>query len=211
MLQGEHGRPEQAARVGRAVAGEPLVVGGGEGYRGGRVLQQGEIQPDGRVQHGLVDALSVHVVQPGDGVGPARLGVRQRAERRLVVEGGPGTGEVAQRDRQQLGVPDHDVLVAGAVGADAGPVPVGQTGPGRLRLHHMAVGVDDRAGAGWQRRSAAPVHVAAMRQSSTSGSRWRNRRLALPPATARSSSSGSEPHVAVSTAWVSGHDESACG
>ncbi len=211
VLQGEHGRPEEPARVGGAVPGQPLVVGGRQDHGRGGVLEEREVQPDGRVQHRLVDAFAVHVAQPGGRVRPARLGVGQRAERRGVVEARTRTGQVAQRHRQQLGVADHDVLVTGAVGADAGPVPVGQPCPGRLRFDHVTVGVDDRAGARWERTTALPAHVDGMRQSSTSGSRWRKRRLAFPPATARSSSSGSEPHVAASTACVSGHDESACG
>ena len=58
VLQREHGRPEEPARVGGAVAGQPVVVGGGQGDRRRRVLHHREVQPDGRVQHGLVDALA---------------------------------------------------------------------------------------------------------------------------------------------------------
>ena len=37
VLQRDHGRAEEPARVGGAVAGQPVVVGGGQGHRGGRV------------------------------------------------------------------------------------------------------------------------------------------------------------------------------
>ena len=112
VLQREHGGPEEPARVGGAVAGQPVVVGGGQGHRRRRVLHHREVQPDGRVQHGLVDALAVHVAQPGHRVRSAGLGVGQGAEGRGVVEGGAGTGEGAERHGQDLGVADDDVLVA---------------------------------------------------------------------------------------------------
>ena len=83
--------------------------------------------------------------------------------------------------------------------------------PGRLRLRPHG-----RRRRRWGRRRVGAEglragHGKGVRQSSTSGSRWRKRRLALPPATARSSSSGSAPQVAASTSWVSGQEESACG
>ncbi len=212
VLQRHHGRAEQAAPVLRAVVGQPVVVGPGQRHGAVRVGDGREIQPDGGVEHGLVDALGVHVGQAGCGVPPAGLGVGQRAERRRVVEGGSRSGQVAQGDGQDLGPADHDMLIASGVTRDTRSLVVGEPGPGRLGLDDVTVGVDDGTGprGRWVRRGDR--HGAAgVRQSSTGGSGWRNSTDALPPATARSSSSGSEPQVSVSTRWVSGHDESACG
>ena len=152
VLQREHGRSEEPAGIGGAVLRQPVVVGGGEGDRRRRVLHHREVQPDGRVQHGLVDALAVHVVQAGHRVRSARLGVGQGAERGGVVERGARTGERAERHGQDLGVADDHVFVPRTVGGDARPVALGQGGPGRLGLDDMAVGVDDGAGARWERK-----------------------------------------------------------
>ena len=211
ILQGEHGRPEEPARIGGAIPGEPVVVGARQGDRGSWVLDHGEVETDGGIQDRLVDALAVHVAQTGHGVRPARQGVGQRAERVWIVERGAGAGEIPERHRQDLGVAHDDVLVARGIRPDAGSELLGQRRPGRLGLDDVAVCVDDGAGTRRERRPAARRHPGAVRQSLTSGSRWRNRRLALPPATARSSSSGSTPQVAASTRCVSGHEESACG
>ncbi len=214
VLQGQHRRPEEPPGVGGAVAGQPVVVGGRQRHRGAGVLDGREVQAEGRVQHGLVDALGVHVAQARPRVPPAGQGVGQRAEGGGVVEGGAGPSEVPERDGQDLGVAHHDVLVARRVGADPGPVGIRQARPGHLGLDHVPVGVDHGPGARRERVRPALCrgrHGRGVRQSSAGGSGWRNRRLALPPATARSSSSGSAPQASVSTRWVSGHEESAWG
>ena len=148
VLQGEQRRPEEPAWVGGAVAGQPVVVRRGQPDRGGRVVDGGEVQPDGRVQDRLVDALGVHVTQSGAGVRPAGEGVGQRAEQGGVVEGRARAGQAAQGHGQDLGGADDDVLVAGRVRADAWPRPFRQPRPGLGGLDHVAVGVDDGAGAG---------------------------------------------------------------
>ena len=199
ILQRHHGGPEEPARIGGAVVRQPVVVGRGEGHRRRPVLHRREVQPDRRVQHGLVDALAVHVAQTGHRVGSARHGVGQGSEGPRVVERGTRAGEGAQRHGQDLGVPDDHVFVARPIGTDARPVPLRHGDPGRVRFDDMAVGVDDGSGAWRERKAPVPRHGCGVRQSSTSGSRWRKRRPALPPATARSSSSGRAPHVAAST------------
>ena len=157
----------------------------------------------------MVDALEVHVGQAGHGVGAAGLRLGQRSEGGRVVEGGAWPGQRTQRDGQDLGAAHHDVLVAVGVGVDMRPLCVGQAGPGRLGFHHVPVRVHDRAGV---RREGRLAHATAVtRQSSRAGNGWRNSLAAFPPATARSSSSGSVPHVSARTRWVSGHDESAWG
>ncbi len=209
VLQREEGRPEEAARVGGTVGGEPVVVGPSQRHAAGRLLDQREVEADGGIEDGLVDALAVHVGQAGHGVGAAGLRLGQRAEGGRVVEGGARPGQRAQRNGQDLRCADHHVLVAVGVGVDPRPLFVGQAGPGRLGFHHVPVGVDDRAGV---RREGRLAHATAVtRQSSRAGSGWRNSAAAFPPATARSSSSGSAPHVSARTRWVSGHEESAWG
>ena len=154
VLQGEQGCPEEAAGVGGAVAGQPVVVRPGQSDGGGRVAHNREVQPDGRVEDSLVDALAVHVGQPGDGVGTTGMGVGQRAEGRRVVERRAGPGQVPQGHRQDLVVADHDVLVAGRVRRDPGPEAPGQSLPGLEGLDYVAVGIDDGTGArGAGRRS----------------------------------------------------------
>ena len=212
VLQRQQRGTEQPGGVLGTVRGQPVVVVHGQTDGRLGVLDSREVQPDGRVEHGLVDALAVHVGQPGHRVAAAGLGVGQGAERRGVVEGGARAGQRTQRHGQDLGAADGDVFEAGGVCRDHRAVRLGQASPGAERLHRVAVGVDHRPGPGRQR--GGPVraaHGAGRRQSSTGGSGWRKRREALPPATARSSSSGSAPQVAASTAWVSGHEESAWG
>jgi hypothetical protein len=81
-------------------------------------------------------------------------------------------GQVPERDGEDLGVADDDVLVAVGIRRDAGPKSSGQGGPRRFGLDDVTVRVDDRAGARRERQvvGAAAVHVAAVRQSSTGGS-----------------------------------------
>ncbi len=213
VLQWQHRCPEEPPRVSGAVGGHPVVIGGGQRGRGGGIIDDGEVQPDRGVQDGLVDALGIHVAQPRHRIPPAGERLGQRSEGRGVVERGAGAGQVPQRHGQDLGVSDHHVLVARPVRADPGPDVLGKSLPGLHRLDDVAVGVDHGPGARRERcrfpRRAG--HGAGVRQSSTGGSGWRNSRLALAPATARSSPSGSAPHVSARTRWVSGHDESAWG
>ena len=113
VLQREQGRPEEPARIGGAVAGQPVVVGGGQGHGGRRVLDGGEVEADGGVQDGLVDALAVHVVQAGRR-GPIRRAAPRPGGGRCVgsskVE--PGRARFPSGHGQDLGVADDDVLVA---------------------------------------------------------------------------------------------------
>ena len=99
VLEWEHGRAEETAVVRRGVGGEPVVVGPGQADRRGRVRDGGEVQPDRGVEDGLVDALGVHVDQPGPGVGPAGLRLGEGAERRGVVEGRARAGQRARGGR----------------------------------------------------------------------------------------------------------------
>ena len=115
VLQRQQGRPEEPARVGGAVAGQPVVVGRGQGDRGRRVLHHGEVEPDGRVQDGLVDALAVHVVQAGDRVGPAGLGLGQGAEGGGSSKVEPGRARVPSGTARISVSPTTHVLVAVAV------------------------------------------------------------------------------------------------
>ena len=212
VLQGQQGGAEEPVRICGAVRGQPVVVVHGQADRRLGVLDHGEVQPEGGVEHGLVDALGVHVGQAGHRVAATGLGVGQGPEGRGIVEGRARAGQGAQRHGQDLGTPDGDMFVAVGVRRDYRAVRLGQPGPGVERLDDVAVGVDHRTGAGRQR--GAPVrhaHGAGWRQSSTAGRGWRKSREALPPTTARNSSSGSAPQVSASTRCVSGHEESACG
>ena len=123
-------------------------------------------------------------------------------------------GQRAERHGQDLGVAHHDVLVAVGVGLMRGPVLLGQAGPGRRAARPRGRRRRPPAGARRERqRSGRRPRVTSprRRQSSPAGSGWRNSAAALPPATARSSSSGRCPRSAASTRWVSGQVESAWG
>ncbi len=171
VLQGEHGGAEEPPGRGGAVRSQPVVVGPGHGDGGHRIGDGGGVESDGGVQHGLVDPLAVHVGQAGHRIGPTRLGLFERAVRGGIVEGGPRAGQGAEGHGQDLLVADGDVLIAGPVAVDLGPMGVGKVGPGGERLDDVAVGIDDGAGAG---RERSRRHGAGVRQSSRSGRGCRN-------------------------------------
>ena len=144
VLHRDHGRAEQPRGVGGAVRGQPVVVGAGDGHRGVGIVERPEVQPDRREQHGLVDALGVHVDQPRRRVGPSRVGVVEAEERLGVREARARRGQRAQRHGQDLLAVHHDVLVAVRVARDDGPVRLGDRRPGASGLHHVPVGVHDQ-------------------------------------------------------------------
>ena len=190
VLQRQHRRPEEPPRVGGAVAGQPVVVGGRQRHRGAGVVDGREVQADGRVQHGLVDALGVHVAQARPRVPPAGQGVGQRAEGGGVVEGGAGPSEVPERDGQDLGVADHDVLVARRVRADPGPVasPAGppRPPPARPRGRRRRPRARRAAGAGPARSAGAVTAGAcASRRPAAGDGRTAGWRCPRPPHAAR--------------------------
>ena len=108
-----------------------------------------------------------------DGVGPARAApVRGDGTTSGSENRGPGGGEGAEGDGQDLGAAHHDVLVAVGVARDDGPVRLGDRLPRGAGLDDVPVGVDDRARAERSRRppgrraagpSSAPVVGAGQR------------------------------------------------
>ena len=78
VLERHHGRREEAVGRGRAVAGEPVVVGPRERRRGSGIAEPPEAQADRRVEHHGVDALDVQVLHAGDGIEGARARLLER-------------------------------------------------------------------------------------------------------------------------------------
>ena len=197
---GQHGRAEQPGRVRRrsrrpASRCRPRAMADG----GGGVVDGPEVQPDRGVEHGLVDALGVHVGQPGHRVATRRAGPRpgggtSRGRRRRspgVARVPSGTARISVPPTTTCSKPWRVAPRSGAGAPRGAPAQAragsttwpsaSTTGPARGGDAAVAV-----------RRAA---HGAGRRQSSAPGSGWRNSRAALPPAICRSSSSGRCPRV----------------
>ncbi len=212
VLQRNHGRTEEPARLDRAVPGQPVVVGGGEGHRSGGILDDGEIQADRR-DTGPPDRCPRRPCRAGGRPGPIHRGGRRpgggrRLGRRRSSRVGRGCRAARPGPRCRRSPRARSPMRPRRCGAGTASGSAAQADSGSTTWPSASTMGPARGGSGGRPSTVTPV---AMRQSLTSGSRCRKSRLALPPATARSSSSGSAPQVAASTRWVSGQDESACG
>jgi hypothetical protein len=101
-----------------------------------------EAEPDGRIQHHLVYALTVHVRQPRHGVIGACTSLLHRNGSARGADIGAGLSHLPEPGHKDLLPSDEYVVKSVGIGRGSRPIPLGQGVPGGPWFENVAVAVE---------------------------------------------------------------------